>query len=230
MALEIVWVHTDPTSPLGLAVGGENVVLPHCADNTSADPKRLAVTLDATTLVLGILVTSDHSRIMLGSRPTRDQLRSALRFVSAQVGAASEDELCVNAAANLNAQSDSRRAIRALRRAIELVPDATFCSADLIASLFQSLSDVDCDVDATLSDVLQTFLAWHKLDTSLCRNEEVALYCGFAAMAYFGHRDQLQTIARQHLGAGGHFPWLTEQMGRLLDVPPGSVERIRLVE
>jgi hypothetical protein len=226
MSLDIVWVPTAPDSPLGVALGGSSVSLPHFAENKSPEPrKKLSVTLTVETLVLGILITSSKS-VSPGPKPTARQLAVALAFARVQLGASSDDEVCVNAAAELREVCDGGHAIRALRRAIELVPEAVFCRADLITSLFMRLSASRIDADAMLEEIVRVFLEWHDRDLSTCDNEEVTFYCGFSALTYCGRLGELNEIEERHQAKVASFPWLTEQVLRLRNVEPGRVEEI----
>ena len=227
MSLDIVWVPIASQDPLGVALGGASVSLPHFAENKSPEPqKKLSVTLTVETLVLGILITRRESMVPFGLKPTDAQLSVALAFARVQLGASSDDELCVNAAANLRERFDSDHAVRALRRAIELVPHAVFCRADLITSLFMRLSDSLSDADASLEEIVRVFLQWHDRDLSTCYNEETAFYCGLAAMTYFGLLREMDEIMGRHQDKIASLPWLTEQLLRLRNVEPRCLGEI----
>ena len=127
-------------------------MLPHYAENFSENPRELDVSLTARTLILGIFVTTSESRIIVGTRPTNEQLLKVLGVARADLGVSSEDELCVTATSYLRNKCGPDRAIRSLRRAIQLVPTSTFCRADLITSLFSapSRSESNISVEARL--------------------------------------------------------------------------------
>ena len=227
MSLDIVWVPIAPQDPLGVALGGASVSLPHFAENRSPEPrKKLSVTLTFETLVLGILITRRDSIVPFDLKPTEAQLSVALAFARVQLGASSDDELCVNAAAALRDGCDTDHAIRALRRAIALVPNAVFCRADLITSLFMQLSSSPSEADAAIEEIVRLFGTWHDADLTACDNAEVTFYCGFAAMIYFGLLREMEEIVGRHQDKIAAFPWLSEQILRLRNVEPRCLEEI----
>lgn len=223
----IVWLPTAADTPLGEAMGGEGVVLmPYWSEEAEFTPDGIQFTHGAQALTLGILLASGEKKFVFGPLPSNEQLRKALRFAAADLGAASEDELCVHAAGHLRECLGLDHAVDALRRATEIVPDATLCRADLIAGLFLAATERRSAAGDALRDVARLFLEWQERDTARCGNEPLVFYCGFAAMAYLGRRDELSVLARRHRDRCERHPWLRGQVVRLRAARPRSLSAI----
>ena len=82
------------------------------------------------------------------------------------------------------------------------------------------------DADASVEEIVRVFLQWHDRDLSTCDNEEMAFYCGFAAMTYFGLLREMEEIVERHQVKIASFPWLPEQLLRLKGVEPRCLEEI----
>jgi hypothetical protein len=231
MSFDMVWAPVDPASRLGTALGtGADLSLPHFVD----DPHRhtpeggLSTTLNAKTLSLGVLMTTDEGSPFVPLLPTRQQLRVALRSVAQDLRSASEDELCTNGAAYLRERHGPDAGLTALRRAVELLPDSALCRGDLVTGLFMRATGTGQKARADLEETAAVFFAWQRESTSPCANEEMVFYCGLAALTYLARlaeRDQLLTSHR-HLVARS--AWLREQLPRLRTARPGRLADIAL--
>jgi hypothetical protein len=155
MSFDIVWAPIDTASPLGRALGASaDLSLPHLVD----DPHRhtpeggLRTMLNAKTLSLGILMTTDEGSPFVALLPTRQQLRVALRLVAQDLRLASEDELCANGAAYLRDRYGPDAGLTALRRAVELLPDSVLCRGDLVTGLFMRTTATGQNAPADLEE------------------------------------------------------------------------------
>lgn len=231
MSFNIVWTPVDTASPLGRALDASaELSLPHLVDDQhSRTPEGgLRATLNAKTLSLGILMTTDEGSPFVALLPTRQQLRVALRLVAQDFQLASEDEVCASGVAYLREQHGPDAGLTALRRAVELLPDSVLCRGDLVAGLFMRATVAGQNVSADLEEAAAVFLVWQRESTSRCANEEVVFYCGLAALTYLARlaeRDQLLTSHRPLVARSA---WLREQLPRLHHARAGNLADVAL--
>jgi hypothetical protein len=231
MSFNIVWAPVDTTSPLGRALGASaDLSLPHLVD----DPHRhrpeggLHTALNAKTLSLGILMTTDEGSPFVALLPTHQQLRVALRLVAQDLRVASEDELCASGAAYLREQHGSDTGLTALRRAVELLPDSVLCRGDLVAGLFMRATGAGQKAPADLEEVAAVFLAWQRESTSQCANAEVVFYCGLAALTYLARLAERDQLLMSHRPLITRSSWLRDQLPRLHNARPGHLADIAI--
>jgi hypothetical protein len=231
MSFDIVWAPVDTVSPLGRALGASaDLSLPHFVD----DPHRhtpeggLRTALNAKTLSLGILMTTDEGSPFVALLPTRQQLRVALRLVAQDLRIASEDELCASGAAYLRERHGPATGLTALRRAVELLPESVLCRGDLVAGLFIQATGADQKTQANLEEAAAVFLAWQRETTSQCANEEVVFYCGLAALTYLARLAERDQLLTSHQPLVARSSWLREQLPRLHTARPGHLADIAL--
>lgn len=185
--------------------------------------KKLYVDKNPLTLVLGILLTTSKSRVLFGTLPSNEQFLALLEAARPQLQGVTLDEVCVNAAADLRQQFGVGDAIRGLRRACELVPDAVLCRGDLLVYLLEDLSTSPTPQGDRLEEIARFFREWARRDTSECANEIYVFYAGFAALAYLGLEFELQQWKRRHRHRIRASAWLSEQVTRLAGARPGEL-------
>lgn len=231
MSFDIVWAPIDTASPLGQALGASaDLSLPHLVDDTHrrALEGGLRTMLNAKTLSLGILMTTDEGSPFVTLLPTRQQLRVALRLVAPDLRVASEDELCVNGAAYLRDRYGQDTGLTALRRAVELLPDSVLCRGDLVTGLFMRTTATGQNAPADLKEVATVFLAWQRGSTSRSANEAVVFYCGLAALTYLARLAEREQLLTSHQPLVARSTWLREQLLRLHKARPGHLADVAL--
>lgn len=132
----ITWVPEPVGSTLLAQLGVvEQLAFPHFVEGVPSD-SQLSFNPSEKTLSLGILLaTLDSARYLGPSTPSAQQYRVALQLCCPAFGVPDEDSLCVHAAAYLREQYTQDLAIRALERAIQLIPGARKCRDDLLTDV-----------------------------------------------------------------------------------------------
>ncbi len=231
MSFDIVWAPVDAASSLGKDLGADSsLALPHLID----DPLRhapgggLSATLNAKTLSLGILMTTDESAPGLYLSPSHQQLRIALQLAAKDLQSASEDDLCCNGSGYLREKHGPNAAVAGLQRAVELLPDSVLCRGDLITSLFMRATRTVQNAQADLEEAASVFLAWQCEATSLCSNEDVVYYCGLAALTYIDRLAERNQLIMSHKEILAHSQWLQKQLSHLHNARPWQIVDISL--
>jgi hypothetical protein len=218
-------VPVEPLSPLGVHLGRSRVNLPHAVP---VDPGTVAAApLDARSLSIGILLAGDEAP-STGLAPTLAQLRAALAFAARELGVLGEDELCADTAAWLREHQPAPVALRAMRRAVVLVPDSVVCRGDFIVTLFSAACRQPDAADDLLRAAASEFRDWRNGPTERCHNEEGVFYCGLAALAYLGQNDVREFIGAIRADLLARSPWLRDGLARLQQAKPGRMEDVAL--
>ena len=221
----VVWVPVEPLSPLGLHLGRSLVNMPHTVPTPSGTV--VAAPLDARSLSIGILLAGDEAP-STGPAPTLAQLRAALAFAARELGVLSEDELCADAVAWLREHQPAPVALRAMRRAVVLVPDSVVCRGDYIVTLFSAACKQPDAAEPLLRAAASEFREWRNGPTGRCHNEEGVLYCGLAALTYMGQNDVREFIGTIRADLLARSSWLRDGLSRLKQAKPGRMEDVAL--
>lgn len=217
------WLMVDPEA-FGFPAGPP---LPIPYLERDPEPGKLPpISRTPLTLVLGVLLTTSQSRPMFGPLPTNDQFARMLTLATPELKAASVDEMCVNAAAFLETEWGTEHAIRALRRACELLPDGTLCRGDLVMSLFAQASAAGTASPERLQEIANLFREWAERDTSLSANEAWIFYAGLGVLAALGLQFELKQWKRRHRHRIGARAWLDQEVTRLSRLQAGQLSEV----
>jgi hypothetical protein len=178
---------------------GANVYLPFfsaptTAEDTDADAPRIALTL--ASLALGILV-SDQPPSACTAALSDIQATAVLHFVAGVLGT-NADEFASTAALYLAQEYDEVSAIRAVRRACALLPDAVLSRGDLVIRLVGLTLVHEAYAVELLHQAAEEFLRIVPGATEHCKNEPDVLMRGIAALWYTGAEELAREALRDH--------------------------------
>jgi hypothetical protein len=227
--LSIAWVPVEPLSRLGLELGESGAQLPHAISARYVTPSGsvVAAPLDAKSLSLGILLAGEAAP-STGHAPTAAQSRSALRFAAREMGKPGEDEMCADAAAWLREHQPAHVALRAMRRAVVLVPDSVVCRGDYIVTLCSAACKRPDAAEALLRVAASEFREWRTGSTERCHDEETVFYAGLAALAYLGESEVREFIGTIRADLVARSSWLRDGLARLQQATAGRMEDVAL--
>lgn len=227
MALTIVW----SPSPQNIAelLGIEpQLDLPYLIDNSqnSAPGNKLHATLIPQELTLGILVADPGAAEFVDTVESPQQLRSILKKIALHRGFRSEDILCAVSASHLHVRYGVNIAVKALRRALVLVPDGMACRGDLIVSLFQRAANIKEGLEQDFEEAAELFLKWHAGQTTESKNAEDVIYCGLATLIFLGRNADLGAVVNSRPDFFHCSAHLQERLNRLSKARAGHLEDI----
>ena len=197
----ICWVDRVETWPRlsRLLELGANVYLPffsapNTAEDTDADAPRIALTLES--LALGILVSGQPPSACTTAL-SDVQATAVLHFVAGVLGT-NADDFASTAALYLSEEYDEVSAIRAVRRACALLPDAVLSRGDLVIRLVGLTLVHEAYAVELLHQAAEEFLRIAPGSTEHCKNEPDVLMRGIVALWYTGAEDLAREALRDH--------------------------------
>jgi hypothetical protein len=167
---------------------------PTTAEDSDADVPRIALTL--ASLALGILVSGQPPSACTTAL-SDVQATAALHFVAGVLGT-NADEFASAAGLFLSEEHDEVSAIRAVRRACALLPDAVLSRGDLVVRLVALTLVHEAYAMELLHQAAEAFLRIAPGSTEYCKNEPDVLMRGIAALWLSEAKDLAHDALREH--------------------------------
>jgi hypothetical protein len=134
--------------------------------------------------------------------------------------------MCADAAAWLREHQPAPVALRAMRRAVVLVPDSVVCRGDYIVTLCSAAWKHPDSAEDLLRVAASEFREWRTGSTERCHDEETVFYAGLAALTYLGESEVREFIGMIRADLVARSSWLRDGLARLQRATAGRMEDV----
>jgi len=210
----IVWRPLPPEDELARNMGcTEKVSLPYLSEEFAQEAESpRGWRLDTRRLVFGVLICPEGPEFGY-PLPSDSQLVRLLYFATKDLPPArNADELSANAAGYLRGRYGQETAVAALRRAVQIIPNAIFSRAALIKSLWQTAESRPEGRQEALEELAVLFDGIDAESIPACTDEEDVLYAGMAALRFLGREAELHKAVEVFGSRIARSRWLRERV------------------
>lgn len=181
--------------------------------SAGADAKAPRIVLTLESLALGILVSGQPPSACTTALSDL-QATAALHFVAGVLGT-NADDLASTAALYLSEGHDEVSAIRAVKRACALLPDAVLSRGDLVVRLVALTLVHEAHAVDLLHQAAEEFLRIAPGSTELCKNEQDVLMRSIVALWYTGSEDLAREALFRHRVRLAAHPDVARKLGEI---------------